>query len=393
MSTDILLPILGESISEATIARWLKKPGDSVKRGEVIAELETAKATMDLECPENGILESVLVNEGEKVTIGQRLAIISRPGQTNSPTPQPLPVQSSPQETSVPISAPENSSFGRRISPAARKRAQELGISIDDIPVNSPESRLTSDDVDRFAASLSGASDKANPLPSHRIILNEMRKMTAKRMTESAQTIPQYSVSIDSEMQVFNTVLAETRKILDSKNIKCTVTSLLLFLTCRALLKHPMVNSRFDQETIEVFDTINMALATSTPDGLVTPVIHNAEKYSFTDLCIHSNDLIQRAQKKNLNLTEICNGTFTLSSLGMYGISQFTPLINPPQAAILGVGAIRQVGHGNDSGNAMTLTLTSDHRVINGAEAAGFLSTLKNEIEFCDLNILFIQEK
>ncbi len=392
MPTEIFLPILGESIANAVIARWNKQPGEAVKRGEVIAELETDKAVLDLECPENGILDAILAEAGETVTTGQRLAVLVRPGKSRAaqapekPTEQPAlePEQAQTQEPAAP-SAPAPAR-AQRISPAARKMARELGIPLEDLRPSVPGARMTTEDVARFAAARTPGAGSGN-WPSHRVALSAVRKLTARRMTESAQTVPQYAVQIDASADAFSRTLAAQREQMPSGGGKPTVTALLAFLVCRVLQRRPLVNARFDGNSIEVYEAVHLAVAARTPAGLVAPVIANAGALSFSQICNRLSDLAERARAGRLALDEVSNATFTLSNLGMFGITQFTPIINPPQAAILGVGAIRPISYpapsGVLNGSVLTLTLTADHRVLDGADSAEFLSDLKHEIECC----------
>jgi pyruvate dehydrogenase E2 component (dihydrolipoamide acetyltransferase) len=397
MPTDILLPILGESITQAVLHNWLKQSGDLVKQGEVIAELETEKATLELESPENGILETILVQAGETVVTGQRLALVARSGESERPLPSPelAMIQPEPESEGPLVVLEPTLPRDRKISPAARKRARELGVEIELVRAHTSGERVTSQDVESYASLQTSRQEGLFPISSHHIVMSDIRKVTARRMAESAHDIPQYSVSIDVEMDRFNHVLEVAQEKVQPSGVKVTVTALLLYLTCRAIRQHGLVNSRYDLNRIEVMDTINLAIAMRTPDGLVAPVIFHAEELTLTDISRRLKDLTNRARNGSLSLNEMTNSTFSISNLGMYGITQFTPLINPPQAAILGIGAIRQHAFPIQAGGScfrsvLTLTLTADHRVLDGADSAEFLATLRDEIEHSEITKIIL---
>ena len=396
MAIDIILPILGESISNAILVRWFKKTGEEVKRGEILADLETDKATLDLESPANGILQ-VIVEEGTTVSTGQRLALVTAPeeGLVTAPS-----SQASPGQPSLPITpvnrfnnaaqVPELDS-GRRVSPAARKMAQDLGIDIDLVPPMHTGNRISTDDVKRFVDSHTLNEPGPVSLPSHIVAMNDTRKTTARRMVESAQNIPQFSLTIQVEMDRFKRTLEDIRSSATTGTTKISITALLIYLIGKVIPEHSLINARYDPDGIRVFDTINIAVAMASKRGLVAPVIHHVENLSITELARCLDELIQDSKNESLSLDQVSEGTFTISNLGMYGVTQFIPLINPPQAAILGVGTIQPAiiplsEGGTRHVHVMNLSLSVDHRVLDGSEAANFLASLKNTIEQCSQN-------
>jgi pyruvate dehydrogenase E2 component (dihydrolipoamide acetyltransferase) len=388
MATDVILPILGESISEAVILRWLKQPGEAVQRGEEIAEIESDKAALSLESPANGVILKILAAEGQRVKTSELLAVIGKPGERiEAPeTPQAVPTQSTPPSADTPVYSPVPAEREKRISPAARRSAEELGVDINQVSPAAPGGRVVCEDVERYAASrtLESVSGPA----CHFEELNEMRRTVARRMAESAQNIPQFSVSIDVSMEPFLQALELLRPPVEASGCKASVTTLLAYLIGQALLKHPWLNARYNEGKVQVFETINLALAVATPQGLAAPVIYGLERVQLIGIARRIQEITQRAETGTLTMNDISNATFTLSNLGMYGATQFVPLVNPPQAAILGVGTIRSVfvplsGGGIALQKTLSLTVSADHRLLDGAAVAEFLKTLRDNIENC----------
>jgi pyruvate dehydrogenase E2 component (dihydrolipoamide acetyltransferase) len=247
---------------------------------------------------------------------------------------------------------------------------------------------VSTDDVQRYVDALASTPSKDISLPYHLVTMNEVRKIIARRMTESAQTIPQFSVTTEVEMDAFKRALQAVQPSPGSWPNRISITALLIYLIARALAEHPLVNAHYAPEGILVFDTINLAVAVSTERGLVAPVIHHVENLALAGLAGQLVELVQRSKEGSLVLDDLTAGTFTMSNLGMYGVTQFIPLVNPPQAAILGVGAIQPTLVPLAEGRTrqvsrMSLSLSADHRVLDGSEAAGFLATLKIVIEQC----------
>jgi pyruvate dehydrogenase E2 component (dihydrolipoamide acetyltransferase) len=396
MATQMIVPILGESINEAVLLKWWKAEGDSVKRGEEIAEIETAKANMALECPANGILLSIQTAEGETIRTGDLLALIGKPGETLPqvavPADPPTLAETDPAMTAA-SSAEEPASSRMRISPAARKMAADLGIELSQVQPAVPGARVTTDDVQRCFEQRAG--DKSKPeitdattgdLPGHRVTLTEMSRLTGQRMLESIQNIPQFSVSADADVTRLLVVKDSLNSDLKQPQDKITLTALIIYLTARALRKNPELNARFDDSSLWVYDTIHMAVAIDTPRGLVAPVIPQVERFSVSEVARKLNALVEAARGGRLSVDQVSGGTFSISNLGMQRVTQFTPIVNPPQAAILGIGAARPAVLPLSSGGTqhvklMSLSLTADHRVVDGAGAARFVSDLCAEIE------------
>jgi len=284
MAIKVLVPILGEAITEATLSSWLKKEGDPVQRGETIAELETAKATLALESPDNGILLKILVPEGTNLTIGQVVAIIGKPGEEFQH--DTIPPALSPEKVSAPDEtlATETQEIPRRISPAARRRAAELGISVEQIFSLSPDRRITTDDVERYAATRAHPAGTEG-LSFQRIELTEMRRAIAQHMS-SSQQIPQFSVS----MEINADALLQAQNVLRTRVENVTVTVLLIYLVVQMLQKHPYLNAHFEENSILLYDTVYLSLAVATSRGLIAPVIPEAEKMTLSQIASYVNN-------------------------------------------------------------------------------------------------------
>ena len=390
MATQIVVPTLGEAITEVTLVNWLINEGDPVRRGDEIASLETDKTNLPLECPTNGVLLSILVHAGENVSPGQVLALVGQPGDEVVVAAEPALEQLvEAQRVSVLDETPESGApaeeRGERVSPAARRMARQLGIELSKVPPSAPGARITTEDVERYAHANGSRAAEPPGLPYRRIEQSRIQKAVAERMVVSAQQIPQFSISIDVDVSR----LLEVKQELALQGLQASITTLLVQLTARVLDLHPLLNARFDGDAVLAYETVNMAVAAATPAGLVAPVIHSAEKLSLVEIARRLEMLTSAARENRLSLGQVSEATFTLSNLGMHGVKQFVPLVNPPQSAILGVGAARNValptpGWGIRSAWLMTLTVSADHRVLDGEAAALFMASLKEKIEKAD---------
>ncbi|MGA2111658.1 MAG: dihydrolipoamide acetyltransferase family protein [Anaerolineales bacterium] len=395
MPVQVILPTLGEAVSEATLVRWNKKVGDPVKRGDELAMLETAKAAMPLECPENGIVLSIRVQEGTTVTSGEVLAVIGQPGEEEILPSEPRPAGGASGRPAVPAAAAPSGPPGatsRRVSPSARRLAEERGIDLDQVVSLAPGERITTEDVQRFLQAREAANSPAGPALFHRHELSPLRKAVADQMTASAREIPHFSVTREVDARPLMAFKEQARQAAGKSGVKVSLTALLVHLTAQALTKHPLLNARLERGELHVFETVNMSVAVSTPQGLLSPVLFGVEKLPLLEIARGLEDLVARARQGRLDLKEITAGTFTLSNLGMFGVSQFTPLINSPQVAILAAGAARPSSVAQPSGGtieapAITLTVVADHRVLDGQEVALFLATLAEAIEVGEVRL------
>ncbi len=399
MATQVIVPVMGEAVGEARIAVWFKQAGEPVRRGDELAELETDKATLTLECPADGVLLEILIGAGAMVATGQLLARIGRPGEQApvGAAPGALPAgqaaelaPEAPAEMTAAAAADSTPAAPaeerRRISPAARRLARRLGIDAADLTASKPGARITTQDVTRLSeaagAVTSGDSQSGGgSLPQRRVLLNEIQRVMGARMAQSAREIPQFSVA----MEVDATRLLQVKQELAHAEKAVSFTALLVLLAARALRRHPLLNARFDDDAVILFETVNMGVAVSSPQGLVVPVLHGVEQLDAPALARRLDELVQTARSGRLALAQVSNGTFTLSNLGMYGVSRFVPLVNPPQVAILGVAGIQPVvlpaAAGTRHIQRMSMTVSADHRVVDGAAVALFLQDLQHTIE------------
>lgn len=395
MATKIFLPRLGESIEEAVIERWVKKVGDPVAMGDVIAELETAKATMELESPAKGILLAVIPQIGQTIQLGDLVAVVGNEGESWQAEPEPSGAELPKSSAQPPAADPQGEEPAREknqatgetdhvnIAPNARRVAKELGIDWASIPLPDGVTRITSEMIQKYARE-NGMTDKKGTAGAI-IPLTKIQSITARRMLQSAQTIPQFSVSMDMPA---GRLLDVAREQKTKTGGKVTVTAVLVKKIAEALSQHKRMNARYDAErdAIFAFDAVNIAVATATPMGLFVPVIHDADTLDIEEIGARLAELVEDAKAGELKLEAATGATFTVSNLGMMQVTSFTPLIDPGQSAILGVGNIReQVARDADgkftSRMVINLTVTADHRVLDGMAVAEFLAALRNLLE------------
>jgi len=382
MPTEVKLPHLGESINSAVIVAWHKSTGDDIRRGDELADLETDKATLSLEAPKSGVVLAIVADEGQTVYIGDLLAVIGRDGETWPPSSQEQ--QGSAEidptaETTVPAPAQRRAPASHyKISPLARRKAKELGVDLAAVrPADGV--KINSADVEAFAAASSAGADKP---AQRRIKLSPAKRLTGQRMLQSAQTVPQFSLTIDADAGQ----LLAAHSAAKATGRDLSFSAVLIQISAKTLVEHGLLNARFEDDGITIFESVHIGVATATRDGLRVPVIRDAEKLSLEQINRSLAELTVRARENRLQLADVSDATFTISNLGMTGITQFTPLVNPPQSAILGVAAPRPLfTPGADGGMAlsrhMALTVACDHRVLDGADAAAFLRDVKAEIE------------
>ncbi|TGK83889.1 pyruvate dehydrogenase complex dihydrolipoamide acetyltransferase [Leptospira montravelensis] len=428
---------LSPTMEEGTIVKWLKKEGDSVSPGDIIAEVETDKAVMEMEAFESGVLLKILHTEGAKLKVGQALAVIGKPGEDVTSLladlPNPTPNQTKVETTqaketqttkpSVAASTPNVSSSketetkqtsinsvnttvtpvaefteanrgGLRVlaSPLAKSIAIEHGVDLHTVMGTGPDGRITKKDVLDTLSQGSGNSRSTGVAVSRSdevVTLNGMRKTIAKRLTESKQNLPHFYLNVDvnaKAMESFRTELLEFQKHLDPElQVKVSLNDIVVKATAAALRFHPKVNASFQGDSILQFGRVDVGIAVSLDGGLLTPVIRNADKKSILEISKEVKELAKRARERKLKPEEFSGGTFTISNLGMYGISRFTAIINEPESGILAVGSVEDkpvVENGAVvAGRVLSLTLSCDHRVIDGAVGAEFLRTLKSLLE------------
>jgi pyruvate dehydrogenase E2 component (dihydrolipoamide acetyltransferase) len=395
MPTNVIMPALGVAQEKGTLINWLKGEGQTVSKGEPLMEVETDKATVEIEAVASGILANVTAAAGDDVPVGQTIALILAPGET-APEKTAMPALAPPNETSTSASAQVKAESpirtsnpmprvpGSRIlaSPAAKRIARERGIDLGTINGSGPEGSVLIADVRR--AKKKPALEPGTAQRVSRLVpLSPMRRIVGERMALSKQSAPHFYVSMDIDM----TAIVGTRNKWKERGDR-TLPSINDFIlsACALTLKHfPILNARFTPDGIELLPDINIGMAVALEEGLVVPVIRNADQLSLSDLAQRSRQLSQKAQNKKLLPLDYEGGTFTVSNLGMLGVDCFVAIINPPQCAILAVGRISLRAVADEVGIAvrsvMTATLSADHRIADGAIAARFLADIKRRLE------------
>jgi len=434
MATQVVMPKLSPTMEEGQLARWLKKEGDKVSMGEPLAEIDTDKATMEMQALSNGVLRKILINEGESAPLGQPIAIIGEADEDISELlktaaqSKPEPAAASPgalpesdevggvkvdtretaraeTETRVsrdgqkPSSAPAT---GRvLISPIAARMASDAGIDFKTIQGSGPAGRIVKRDIE------AAISDQQKPSPARpglaKISLpsraqkgavygpsayrdepvSEMRRTIARRLVTSLGPVPHFFLTSEIDMER----AADTRRSLNElyPDLKLSVNDLIIKVSAVSLIQHPQVNASFQDKTIRLYEHADIGVAVATENGLITPVVRAAELKSLVDIATEVRELADRARARKLKPEEYTVATFSISNLGMFGIEEFTAVINPPEGAILAIGAMAPKPVVRDGQVAvrqtMRVTMSCDHRVIDGATGAKFLQTFKQIME------------
>lgn len=405
------MPKLSDTMEEGTITRWLKKEGDAVEAGQVIAEAESDKATMELESFDKGILRKIVIPEGDKVKIGGLIAIIGdkdedisellkseqekstadqnaeRKRETKSKSPWKATPPPPPPRVSPPAKPKvKTASNGTRLkaSPLAKKMALDKGINLRNIQGSGAGGRIIRHDVLNYLQEESQMQEEKAPLSKAvKTDLSSMREAIVRRMTLSKTTIPHFYLTMNIDMEK----AAGFRKAVNESQseVKISFNDIIVKAVSLALVKHKTINASFADNHIIQHNRIDIGIAVALDDGLITPVIRNCNRKSIGEISREIQSLAKRAKKRKLVPEEYSNATFTISNLGMYDIEEFSAIINPPEAAILAVGSIKNIPVVEDDeikvGQRMKMTLSSDHRVIDGATAALFMRDLKKRIE------------
>jgi pyruvate dehydrogenase E2 component (dihydrolipoamide acetyltransferase) len=421
MAVEVKVPRLGQGMESGTIVRWLKSEGDQVAKGEPLFELDTDKVTQEVEAEADGVLLRIVVNEGE-TDVGTTVAVIGDEGEEVSlaaedggqeeaepseaqadesraetrkepesaavatpsdEKPQAISSDQEPEETAAPARA-----AGERVkaSPLARRMARERGIDIATLQGTGPDGRIVAEDVERAAAAPAPSKTPAVAAPGEVEVvqLNSIRRTIARRLTEAWQA-PVFQLTVTAEASELVATRERMVELLDEGDVKPTVSDVLTRVVAAALMRHRAVNAHFVEGEIRRFPSAQVGIAVATANGLVVPVIRNADRASVQEIAAARADLVSRAREGKLQLADLEDGTFTISNLGMYGIEQFVAVLNPPQVAILAVGAIEDrplvVDGDLEILPALTMTLTCDHRAIDGSEGAEFLRTVKAYVE------------
>jgi pyruvate dehydrogenase E2 component (dihydrolipoamide acetyltransferase) len=459
MPAEITMPQLSDTMSEGTVVKWLKKEGDKVKSGDIIAEIETDKANMEMEAFESGTLAHQVAREGEKVKVGQPIAVLA----TGSENPQEVKKQfasgaarpasaaaqgsesasksetemgsaplergraqsrqettaTSPRTTTESLARdarsavadrpgrPSDGNGGRvKISPLARRLAEEKGVSLHEVTGTGPGGRITKEDIEaalesppapvrtapttaakptqRPPASVSFAPRVASG-QKEVIPLTKMRATIAQRLQQSKQQIPHFYTTVDADVELISEMRQRLNKQLEAEGVKLSLGDFVAKAVAQALLIHPQVNAHLANNEISRFGDVHLGMAVALPDGLIVPVLRNINQMGLREIRQRSEDLVERARAGRLKQDEMTGATFTVSNLGMYGVRDFAAIINPPEVGILAVSAAEKRPVVRDNTivprTVMTMTLSADHRAVDGATAAEFLRTLKRLLE------------
>jgi pyruvate dehydrogenase E2 component (dihydrolipoamide acetyltransferase) len=436
MPISITMPRLSDTMEQGTVVKWHVNTGDTVSAGDVIADIETDKATMELESFDDGIVAALAVEEGQSIAVGRPIIVLAEDGESVEDAAKDISAGAAPAATaqqngsdSAAPSAtavaepPASSSSNDRIfvSPLARKIASENSIDLGAVVGTGPSGRITKKDVENAinngtaaapaaapiasAQSAAPAAPMPAPLPmpspgakleSKTVPLNTMRTVIAKRLVESKTTIPHYQVTVSARMDSLNGLRAELNEQLAPQGVKLSVNDFIVRACALAMHQHPFINSSWNPQgpAIDLHEQVNIGVAVSLPQekggGLVVATINSADQVGLRQISAETKRLAKKARDKGLSPAELSGSTFTISNLGMFGVDHFTAIVNPPNAAILAVGRaidkpFVEYDENGDAelviGSEMSMTISSDHRIIDGAMAAAYLNTVKELLE------------
>jgi pyruvate dehydrogenase E2 component (dihydrolipoamide acetyltransferase) len=431
MATQVVMPKLSPTMEEGQLARWLKKEGDKVSMGEPLAEIDTDKATMEMQALSNGVLRKILINEGESAPLGQPIAIIGEPDEDISSLLNSVQTKSAPASETTPAKeavesepavaaesktrppaeresppeqsqTPEPSRDGGRqlISPIAARMAAEAGINLGSLQGSGPGGRIVKRDIEtamaekpRTKAGTSLPSLALRPPGEKGAVyepsayrdepLSEMRRTIAKRLVTSLGPVPHFFLTSEIDMER----AADLRRAINElyPDTKLSINDVIIKVAAVALIAHPKVNASFQDKTIRHYEHADIGVAVATENGLITPVVRSADLKSLVEIAGEVRELAGRARARKLKPEEYMGASFSISNLGMFGIDEFTAVINPPEGAILAVGAMAPKPVARDGSvvvrQTMRVTMSCDHRVIDGATGAQFLQTFKQILE------------
>jgi pyruvate dehydrogenase E2 component (dihydrolipoamide acetyltransferase) len=409
---EIIMPKMGDAMTEGKVVRWYKKAGEAVKKGEPVLEIETDKVNLDLEAEQDGAIGELTAQEGQVVPVGGTLATIVAPGEKPAGGGQRAAGGEAPQQrratdkkdsvkhttgeyaeaiemkgpridrsarpTNV-VALPQKEGGRQRSSPLARKMAREMGVSLEAIQGSGPQGRIVARDVKES----SGAAKAPAPtLKTQQIPLSTMRRTIARRLAESTGPIPHFYLTVDYDV---TNLLSLRQQLNEIEGAKISVNDFVIRAAALALRHHPNVNASWGDEAISQHGEIHIGVAVSTPEGLITPVVRNADQKSLADIANEVRSLVEKVKNRKLRPEEYQGSTFTISNLGAWGIEEFTAIINPPNSAILAIGAAASQPVVIDRQvvirDRMKVTMSCDHRVVDGAAGAEYLRTLRQYIE------------
>jgi pyruvate dehydrogenase E2 component (dihydrolipoamide acetyltransferase) len=399
MASEVKLPRLGQGMESGTVRKWLKSEGEQVQKGEPLFEVDTDKVTQEVESDFSGVLLKITLEEGE-APVGQTIAWIGKEGEevqdTGAPQSAEKPAEAHERdpereegkeaaaeaafdlETPAATQVQEN---GRvKASPLARRLAREKGVDLASLQGTGPDGRIVAKDVEGAQSRPAPAAVPTGAIES--VPLTNIRKTIARRLTAAWQA-PVFQLTVSADMTRANELVARVREL--NPDVRITVTDLLAKLCGQALMRHRDVNVQYGEDALLKFPTANVGIAVAAPQGLVVPVLRSVERLSLAEVAAVRTDAVGRARSNKLTTQDFEDGTFTISNLGMFGIEQFVAVINPPQAAILAVGATLDTPVARNGAveirPIMSMTLTVDHRAVDGAEGADFLRTVKTFVE------------
>ncbi|MCA0301108.1 MAG: pyruvate dehydrogenase complex dihydrolipoamide acetyltransferase [Proteobacteria bacterium] len=422
MSINILMPALSPTMTEGKLAKWHVKPGDAVKAGQVICEIETDKATMEVEAVDEGRIGQILVEEGtEGVKVNAVIAVLLEEGESASAAPAPAPAAkpaaapapaakapaappaAAPAPAAKPAPVAAATPTGGRIfaSPLAKRIAAEKGVDLATLTGSGPHGRIVKADVENArpgAAAPKPAAAAAPPRPAAasaqpvfvapgdtRVPHSSIRKVIARRMLESKQTVPHFYLTVDLEIDALLAARQAINAVAEKKGTKVSVNDMVVKACAKALRDHPECNASWTEDEMVQYGAVDISVAVATDRGLITPIVRNADLKGLGQIAAETKDLAARAKTGKLKLEEFQGGGFTISNLGMFGVQSFAAIINPPQSMILAVGAGEEravVRKGQVVARTMmSCTLAVDHRVVDGAMGAQFLQTLRAYVE------------
>ena len=417
MASRVVMPKLSDTMEEGRILRWLKHEGDTIETGQALAEVETDKATVEMEAYTSGTIRKLISTEGQFVKVGDLIAIIGAPGEdvsallpaagapapaaemTPSAAPSPAAAAQAPQAAPSPAAGPP-AATGRSLkaSPLALRMAAEAGLDLGRLQGTGPQGRVIKRDIEAALAQAPAAAPASQPAPqrarslslvaaresgpeSQDVELSPVRRTIAKRLVQSKGPVPHFYLTIDVAMDR----VWDAYKALRDQKSSISINDIIVKAAALALRQHPEINASFAGDHVKVYSRVHIGMAVALEDGLITPVLRDADLKPLEEISEEARSLAERARAKKLQPNEYTGATFSISNLGMMGIEEFSAIINPPEAAILAVGAVRQVPVIVDGavtvGWRMKATLSVDHRVADGAAGARFLQTLRKFLE------------
>lgn len=423
MAKDVIMPALGMAQETGTLLRWFKSEGDAVTKGEPLMEVETDKAAVEIEAPASGMLSSIIAREGDVIPVGQRIAVILAPGESDvvAPSQTKPTIVSSPHAdsqskplTATPVAArlaaehnidlAKVKTNGGQIrkedvvayldaqnkpitqtrilaSPKAKRLAKENGIDIATVHGTGPNGAVITYDIQSLLTN-SPILQSSEPITNYQLPMSRVWRVMVDRLSQAWTTIPHFYLIREVNA---SRLVTWREKVQNNSVEKITYTDLLVKLTAAALRQYPRLNASWIKDSVVLNPDINIGLAVAVEDGLLVPVIHHADQLSLSQIAARRNELVKRAQANKLTLDDLSGGTFTISNLGMYGVDAFNAIVNPPQAAILAVGRIAErvvpVNGQPDVQPMVTLSLSCDHRAVDGARGAQFLQALADLVE------------